>query len=72
MVGVADRGPGLDAAAIETLFEPFRTSKGNGMGIGLSICRTLVEAHCGRLWHEARPGGGALFQFSLPRPRGEA
>ena len=47
-------------------------SKGNGMGIGLSICRTLVEAHGGRLWHEARPGGGALFQFSLPRARGEA
>lgn len=72
VVGVADRGPGLDAAAIETLFEPFRTSKGNGMGIGLSICRTLVEAHGGTLWHEVRPGGGALFQFSLPRARGEA
>ena len=69
VVGVADRGPGVGAAEQDALFEPFRTSKGGGLGIGLSICRTLVEAHGGRLWHEARPGGGALFRFSLPRAR---
>lgn len=63
---VADTGTGLDHDTIRTLFSPFRTTKANGMGIGLSISRTIVEAHGGRIWAEANPDGGALFRFSIP------
>ena len=48
------------------LFSAFRSSKQEGMGIGLSISRTIVEAHGGRIWAEDRPGGGAVFRFTLP------
>ncbi|MFO1336783.1 MAG: ATP-binding protein [Burkholderiaceae bacterium] len=63
-VQVADRGRGLaDAAA---LFQPFYTTKPEGMGLGLAICRSVIESHGGRLWAEAREGGGTLFSFRLP------
>jgi C4-dicarboxylate-specific signal transduction histidine kinase len=64
-VSVADTGPGLPKDP-EAVFRPFRTTKPDGMGIGLSVCRTIVEAHGGRLWAENRPGGGAVFRFTVP------
>jgi C4-dicarboxylate-specific signal transduction histidine kinase len=63
---VADRSPGLPDEIAQHLFEPFRTTKRNGMGLGLSICRTIVEAHGGRLQYERNTGGGALFRVTLP------
>ncbi len=66
VVGVADTGPGLPEHVAERLFQPFVTTKAQGLGMGLAICRTIVEAHGGRLWAESNPGGGALFLFMLP------
>lgn len=65
-VSVCDTGPGLDPAIAEKLFTPFLTTKKDGMGIGLSISRSIVEAHDGQLWAEANPGGGTIFRFRLP------
>lgn len=65
-VAVLDSGPGVAPDVEAKLFEPFVTTKADGMGVGLSICRTIVEAHGGRLWHEANPAGGAVFTFTLP------
>ncbi|MFC4169067.1 PAS domain S-box protein [Teichococcus aestuarii] len=65
-VAVRDTGPGLSPAVEARLFEPFVTTKRGGMGVGLSICRSIVEAHDGRLWSEPNPGGGAVFRFTLP------
>jgi two-component system sensor kinase FixL len=67
-VSVADTGPGLSDAMAATLFQPFVTTKAQGLGIGLSICRTIVEAHGGRLWVEKNERGGATFHFRLPVP----
>jgi len=63
---VADSGPGVPDAIREQLFQPFVTTKAQGMGIGLSVCRTIVEAHGGRLWEEPNPDGGSVFRFTLP------
>jgi two-component system sensor kinase FixL len=70
-VTVADTGSGIGDAVAPQLFQPFVTSKENGMGIGLSICRTIIEAHGGRIWFEAAAGGGTLFHFTLPTTGGE-
>jgi light-regulated signal transduction histidine kinase (bacteriophytochrome) len=65
-VRVADSGPGLSKDSLARLFAPFSTSKRDGMGLGLSICRTIVERHGGRIWAEQEAGGGAVFSFTLP------
>ena len=62
---VADRGVGVDAAAMAELFNPFFTTKPGGTGLGLSISRSIVRAHGGKLWCGANPGGAPLF-FTLP------
>jgi signal transduction histidine kinase len=63
---VRDAGKGFDPAATEKLFEPFHTTKRNGMGVGLSICRSIIEKHEGRIWATLNDGPGATFSFSLP------
>lgn len=65
VVSVFDTGPGVDAAAAARLFQPFVTTKPQGMGVGLSISRTIIEAHGGRIWTEPNPAGGAIFRFSV-------
>ena len=62
-VTVADCGNGISAAVAERLYTPFVSSKEYGLGLGLSICRSVVEVHGGRLWHGPRPGGGTVFEF---------
>jgi two-component system sensor kinase FixL len=70
-VSVADTGPGLSPEIAGRLFEPFVTTKPGGMGVGLSISRTIIEAHGGRLWAEPNPGGGTVFRFTLPTASSE-
>ena len=65
-VNVADRGPGVPAGQSERLFAPFYTTKPEGMGMGLNICRSIIEFHHGRLWTVANSGGGSVFSFTLP------
>jgi signal transduction histidine kinase len=65
-VGVRDTGPGLVPESLPRLFEPFYTTKAEGMGMGLAICRSIVEAHGGRLWATACKPYGTLFQFTIP------
>jgi signal transduction histidine kinase len=65
-IAVSDRGSGLPDDIVEHLFEPFHTTKDNGMGLGLSICRTIIEAHGGKLRYEPNGGGGAIFRLTLP------
>ena len=66
LVAVQDSGPGLAPASLEHLFEAFYTTKPGGLGMGLSICRSIIEAHRGRLWATANVPQGAVFQFTLP------
>ena len=65
-IEVQDTGPGVDPNIADRLFQPFLTSKSDGMGLGLVISRSIVEAHGGKIWHEPSPGGGACFIFTLP------
>ena len=64
---VEDTGSGIDETVAARLFQPFITSKQSGMGVGLSICRTIIEAHGGNIWFEAIPTGGTAFHFTLPK-----
>src|SRR5574337_1128338 len=71
-VEFADSGPGLSASANAQLFTPFSSTKANGLGVGLSIARSIIEAHYGTIWAEANPGGGSRFCFTLPLARFES
>jgi PAS domain S-box-containing protein len=66
LVAVHDTGPGLEAVMLERVFESFYTTKPSGLGLGLSICRSIIEAHGGRLWVSTNQQRGATFQFTLP------
>jgi C4-dicarboxylate-specific signal transduction histidine kinase len=66
LVAVSDSGPGLAPSALEHLFEAFHTTKSNGLGLGLSICRSIIEGRGGRLWASANSPRGTVFQFTLP------
>ena len=67
-VAVRDSGPGLASGMREQLFEAFYTTKASGLGLGLSICRSIIEAHGGHLWASANVPRGATFQFTVPAP----
>jgi two-component system sensor kinase FixL len=66
VISVSDTGPGIDPEIRDQLFQPFVTTKAEGMGVGLSISRTIIDAHGGKLWVDDNPSGGATFRFSLP------
>jgi two-component system sensor kinase FixL len=69
---VIDTGPGISAEIADQLFQPFVSTKGaQGMGVGLSICRTIIESHGGRIWTEPSASGGAAFHFTLRRAEAE-
>jgi len=70
-VTVEDSGPGLDPNGMEKMVDPFYTTKASGMGMGLSICRSIVQSHGGRLWATAKDGPGTMFHVALPKYRGE-
>jgi signal transduction histidine kinase len=63
---VRDSGPGIDPKHLDRVFDAFYTTKSSGVGMGLSICRSIINAHGGRLWADVNASGGALFQFTLP------
>ena len=63
---VRDTGPGLDPKHADRVFDAFYTTKPNGLGMGLAICRSIIDAHGGRLWATANEDRGATFQFTLP------
>ena len=66
LVSVRDSGPGIDPAHVERVFEAFYTTKSSGTGMGLAICRSIIDAHSGELWAAANQPRGAVFQFTLP------
>ena len=72
LVAVRDSGPGLDPNSLDNLFTAFFTTKPKGMGMGLAISRSIIEAHGGRLWATPNNGQGATFQFTLPIGKKEA
>ncbi len=64
---IRDTGPGVEEEAAARMFQPFYSTKRDGMGVGLGVCRSIVELHGGRLWHTAAEGGGSIFHLALPR-----
>jgi signal transduction histidine kinase len=72
LVGVKDSGPGLASDNLERVFDPFYTTKPSGLGMGLSICRSIIEAHAGRLWVTANAPHGAIFNFTVTTHPGTA
>jgi signal transduction histidine kinase len=71
LVAVRDFGPGLDPQSVDRLFKAFYTTKSDGLGMGLAICRSIIQAHGGRLWATANEPRGAVFQFTLLQERDE-
>jgi C4-dicarboxylate-specific signal transduction histidine kinase len=71
LVAVRDSGPGIDPTHLERVFQAFYTTKSGGTGIGLSICRCIIDAHGGQLWADANEPRGAVFQFTLPDAKRE-
>src|SRR5262249_36343332 len=69
-LSVCDRGVGIDPMSLEKLFDAFYTTKAEGMGVGLSVSRSIIESHEGRLWASANDGPGATFSFSIPSREG--
>jgi signal transduction histidine kinase len=66
LVAVRDFGPGIDPAKLDDIWQPFSTTKSTGLGMGLNISRTIIQAHGGRIWAENHPDGGAMFTFEIP------
>jgi signal transduction histidine kinase len=65
-VSIEDTGSGIDPANMDRIFQPLFTTKARGMGMGLSICRSIIESHGGRIWASAGASRGSIFQFELP------
>jgi C4-dicarboxylate-specific signal transduction histidine kinase len=65
-ISVSDSGPGIPPEELERIFEPFVTTKSQGLGLGLAVCRSIVRSHNGRLWAANNPGGGAMLTVELP------
>ena len=65
-ISVRDSGPGLSSESLSRLFDPFYTTKPDGMGMGLSICQSIIESHGGRIWATANVPNGATFHFTIP------
>jgi signal transduction histidine kinase len=72
LIAVKDSGTGLDSESLSRVFDAFYTTKPDGMGMGLAICRSIIEAHGGRLWATPNDPRGAVFQFSVPTRQEEA
>jgi PAS domain S-box-containing protein len=72
LVAVRDSGPGIDSAHLDRVFDAFYTTKSSGTGMGLAICRSIIDAHGGKLWVETNVPRGAVFQFTLPTAQGDA
>jgi signal transduction histidine kinase len=70
-VAVRDTGPGIDPGHLDRVFDAFYTTKSSGTGMGLSICRSIIDAHGGKLWAEANEPRGVVFQFTLPGAEAE-
>jgi signal transduction histidine kinase len=66
VVAVTDRGTGIKPHELDAVFKPFHTTKTANLGMGLAICRSIIEAHGGRLWAESNIGPGTTFKFTLP------
>lgn len=72
LVAVGDSGPGIDPQRLQRVFEPFYTTKTSGVGMGLAICRSIIDDHGGRLWANANKPRGTVFQFTLPATQEDA
>jgi two-component system sensor kinase FixL len=70
-VAVADRGKGIATDDLERVFQPFVTTKADGMGLGLAVCRTIVTAHAGRIWAARNADAGMTFHFTVPVSRAQ-